>query len=40
MHKRRRPEKNRLTVEDITKVMVNPSTTFPTLYAIDLRILF
>ena len=34
MHKRRGPEKNRSTVEDITTVMLNPRTTIPTFYAI------
>jgi len=36
MHKRKGPEKIRSTVEDITKVMLNPSTPLPSFYAIDI----
>ena len=36
MHKRRGPEKIRSTVEDITKVVLNPSTILPAFYATDL----
>jgi len=37
MHKRKGPEKNRTTVEDITKVVLNPNTSLPTFYATDLN---
>jgi len=40
MHKSSGSEKNLSTVEDITNVMLNPSTTLPTFYSIDLHILF